>query len=191
MNNKLFIKDTFKFLLIAFVIILTILPFATTLDEFMTAIIRSTPIYMFLQHTFVPYVSSILYVLLSHAPGIQAKPLSYGVWINGIDVIVGWNCLGWQSFLIFFVSLAVGIKRRYSTLSKIIVILMGIAGTFIVNILRLAFTAGLVAWHKQLFMILFHNYFASFVTIIWLFVFWWFAYRYLLEEKKTILQEKR
>ena len=36
---------------------------------------------------------------------------------------------------------------------------------------------------NSLFALLVHDYFAALTTIIWLIFFWWFAYKYVLEEK--------
>jgi hypothetical protein len=36
---------------------------------------------------------------------------------------------------------------------------------------------------RPLFAVVFHDYLAAIVTIVWLVVFWWFAYKFVLVEK--------
>jgi len=178
-------KDTFKLVFILLVIILSILPFATAFNEFLTRIVENLGFYGVIQKTFVPYMSMLTAAVLNKLPGLKVGVLPYGVVVNGVDVRITWNCLGWQSFLLFGVSLLAGLRGGFTKVSKLQAILFGIAGTFIINIIRLVFTAALVGWWRGLFVILFHNYFSTFVGIAWLFFFWWFSYSYILEEKQV------
>ncbi|QQS39290.1 exosortase/archaeosortase family protein [Candidatus Woesebacteria bacterium] len=181
-NNQL-TKDTFKLLLVLLVIVLLILPFATAFNEFLTEVVENIGFYMVIQSTLVPYMSMLTAAILNILPGLEVGILPYGVVVNGIDVRITWNCLGWQSFLLFFASLFVGLRGNYSGSSKIQAVLFGLLGTFIINIFRLVFTAALVVWWRGLFVILFHNYFSTFIAILWLILYWWISYSYVLEEK--------
>jgi len=78
----------------------------------------------------------------------------------------------------------VGLKGPYTSISKLETVVFGFLGTFLMNIIRMVFTAALVGWWRGLFVILFHNYFSTFLTILWLFFFWWFSYAYILELRK-------
>jgi len=80
----------------------------------------------------------------------------------------------------------IGLRGQYSNLSKLQAVLLGIAGTFLLNIFRIVFTAALVGWWRGLFVILFHNYFSAFLTIVWLIFFWWFSYSFVLESKERV-----
>ncbi len=182
-NNTFSVKDTFKLLFLSLAIILAALPFTTTFNEFLTRIAEHTPFYNMLENTLVPYMSKLLFSILRFLPGLRVQPIPSGVVVNGTDVLVTWNCLGWQSVLIFSASLLVGLRGKYTFSSTLYAVTIGILGTFLMNVFRLLFTAALVGWWRGLFVILFHNYFASFLTIIWLFYFWWFSYAYVLEEK--------
>lgn len=177
------LKNTFITFFILLSAILIMLPFATTFNEFLTRIVQNFAWYKLLQSYAVPYAAQILYQILSHLPGLTVKSIPQGVVVNGTDVLVNWNCLGWQSFLLFFASLLVGLRGSFTRKSIFTTIIFGISGTFLINIFRMAFTAALVGWWKGLFAILFHNYLATFIGIIWLFFFWWFVYGYVLEEK--------
>jgi exosortase/archaeosortase family protein len=184
-NNNSIAKDTFKFVIIFFVIILAVLPFATTFNELLTRIVEDSGFYRFIQIGFVPYISKILGGILNLLPGLDIATFPYGVIVNGIDVRVTWNCLGWQGFVLFFASLIFGLRGDFGFSSKLQTVLFGFFGTFLINMFRLVFTAALVGWSPGLFVILFHNYFMTFVSIIWLFFFWWFSYSYILESEDT------
>lgn len=173
-----FFKLCFSLLAIIFIM----LPFATTFNEFLTRIVQNTSLYRLLEAFVVPYMSSLLFHILSYLPGLHVSAMPDGVIVNGTDVYVGWNCLGWQSLLLFFGSLAVGLRGDFTKGSVLLTCAFGLAGTFLMNIFRMVFTAALVGWWRGLFVILFHNYFASFLNLLWLFFFWWFAYSFLLEK---------
>lgn len=184
-KNPQIAKDTFKLVLLLLAIILIILPFATAFNELLTRVIENTGIYRLIQKIFVPYMSTLVAGILSKLPGLTIGVFPYGVVVNGVDVRITWNCLGWQSFLLFGVSLLVGLKGNYNRTSKIQAIIFGFLGTFIINIIRLVFIAALVGWWRGLFIILFHSYFSTFIGIAWLFFFWWFCYSFVLEAKEN------
>jgi exosortase/archaeosortase family protein len=178
-------KKTFKFTFLIFAVILLILPFATTFNELLTRIVENTGLYHFIEHLIVPYIAKVVASTLTLLPGLDIKSFPYGVIVNGTDVRITWNCLGWQSFLLLTVSMLVGFRGGYSAKSVIQTIVLGFAGTFLINIFRIVFTAALVGWWSRLFAILFHTYFMTFVSIIWLLIFWWFSYSYILEKRKV------
>jgi len=72
--------------------------------------------------------------VLSFLPGLETSVFPYGVIVNGVDIRITWNCLGWQSFLLFFVSLLVGLKGPYTKISKLEAVIVGLLGTFLMNI---------------------------------------------------------
>ena len=176
-------KKTFAGLLLLLAVVLMLLPFATAMNEFLTKVVENRAWYRPVQRLVVPYISRLVAGILSFLPGLEIKAFPYGLMVNGVDVRITWNCLGWQSFLLFFASLWVGLRGSYTRNSKLIVTGVGFLGTFLMNLFRMVFTAALVGWWRGLFVVLFHNYFSSFLSIIWLFVFWWFSYAYVLEEK--------
>jgi len=184
------VKNTFKLILLMLVVVLTMLPFATAFNEFLTRVVEDLALYRHIQRIFVPYVSSIVVGILRYLPGLEVGTYPYGVVINGVDVRITWNCLGWQSFLLFFTSLIVGLRGPYTRLSRGEAVLFGVLGTFLINVFRLVFTAALVGWWRGLFLILFHNYFFTFTAILWLFVFWWFVYSFVLTEREPIVEDK-
>ena len=185
-SNNLMAKETFKFAFILFVFCLVVLPFATSFNEFLTKVIENTGYYKILQKLLLPYTKDLLAGILFYLPGIEVSTFPFGVVVNGVDVRITWNCLGWQSFLLFSSSIIIGLRGSYTRGSKLECLAFGIFGTFLINIFRLVFTAALVGWWRGLFVILFHNYFSTFITIIWLFTFWWFSYSFVLERKDRV-----
>ena len=176
-------KSTFKIIFLIFAVILVVLPFATAFNEFLTRVVESLAWYRPIQTYLVPHISKVMVGILQYLPGLDVGTYPYGVVINGVDVRITWNCLGWQSFLLFFASLLFGFRGNYTFYSKVEAFVFGLLGTFLVNIVRLVFTAALVGWWRGLFLILFHNYFFTFTAIVWLFFFWWFSYSFVLETK--------
>lgn len=183
MKKDYSIKETFKVIFLLFAVILVVLPFATAFNEFLTRVVEDLALYKHIQRIFVPYMSRLISGILIYLPGLSVSTFPYGVVINGVDVRITWNCLGWQSFLLFFTSCLVGVRGLYTRRSIIQTLIFGFLGTFLINIFRLVFTAALVGWWRGLFVILFHNYFSAFLTIIWLIFFWWFSYSFVLEER--------
>ena len=72
----------------------------------------------------------------------------------------------------------------YTFFSKTEAFLIGLLGTFLINLLRITLTVILLVVARPLFAVVFHDYLAAIVTIVWLIVFWWFAYAFVLDEKQ-------
>lgn len=189
-RSHLWSKKTFASLFLLLALILMVLPLATSFNEFLTRIVEDSNYYKPIQKMAVPYMSRLVVGILSFLPGLRVETFPYGVVVNGVDVRITWNCLGWQSFLLFLVSLTVGLRGNFTFSSKIQAFLFGFLGTFLINIFRMVLTAALVGWWRGLFVILFHNYFSTFITIVWLFFFWWFSYSFVLEEKDSDLKSQ-
>lgn len=175
-------KRTFAIIFALLAIMLAILPFLVSFNEVLTKIVESIGIYMWVQEKIVPMEVKMVGVLVSPFP-IKFIAHPNGMTVNGIYAQVTWNCLGWQSLLLFLVTIVVGLKGNYTLLSKTEAIIIGLLGTFLINLIRMAIIVLLLAYSRPLFAVFYHDYFAAIVTILWLFGFWWFAYSYVLEEK--------
>jgi exosortase/archaeosortase family protein len=102
---------------------------------------------------------------------------------EAIPIKLEWNCLGWQSMILLLITLVIGLRGNYTIRSKAETLIVGILGTFISNLLRMAFIVSLAYYWNAAAAMIIHDYFASFVALVWMLFFWWFSYRYILEEK--------
>jgi exosortase/archaeosortase family protein len=87
-------------------------------------------------------------------------------------------------------TLITGLKGEWKTMSKVETVLLGVLGTFLVNVFRMAFITSLAYYVNHIAAMIIHDYFAAFIALIWLIFFWWFSYSFILEERKPIIEEK-
>jgi exosortase/archaeosortase family protein len=177
------VKTTFKNIFLVLTVILVILPFLTTFSEQLTGLIQKTPLYLFIQEYIVPFevrIVGLILSLLQIPTGIGTNSLT----VAGQPLQVTWNCLGWQSVLFLLVSFFTGLQGQFKLTSKLEAVAIGILGTFWINILRIVFISILGGYFPSIFAIVFHDYFATLVTVAWLFAFWYFAYNFVLEIKE-------
>lgn len=170
---------------------LLLLPFITTFNSILTELINKFGLYKSIQNTIVPFESRmiVLIVRLLKVGAFIAKEgdkASYYL-LKGYEyypVQLEWNCLGWQSLLFLLISFIVGFQGKFTKISMLECILIGLFGTFLVNIFRMVFITVGIYYVNTVFAFLIHDYFAALATIIWLLFFWWFSYKYVLEERQ-------
>jgi len=175
-------KRTFTLIFALLAVLLAILPFLVSFNEILTHLVEKFRLYMWVQERIVPLEVKMVGVLVSPL-GIKYLAHPNGMTVNDTYAQMTWNCLGWQSLLLFLISLLAGLRGGYTLISKIEAVLIGLLGTFFVNLFRLVLITILLAYSRPLFAVVYHDYLAAIVTIIWLFGFWWFSYSYVLEEK--------
>lgn len=178
-------KKTFKTLFLVLSIILILLPFVTAFSEQLTALMQKTPLYLLIQKYIVPYEVRIVGLVLMTLKIPVEVGINY-LTVDGKQLLVTWNCLGWQSLLFLIISLFTGLQGQFKLSSKLEAAAIGVFGTFWINIARMTFISILGRYFPSVFAIVFHDYFATLVTFGWLFVFWGFVYRYVLEEKQEM-----
>lgn len=175
-------KKIFKLILALLAIMVAVLPFLVSFNDVLTRTVERVGIYVWIQRVIVPWEIRMVGTLVKPL-GIDYIAHLSGMTVNGIYAHLSWNCIGWQSMLLFFITLFFGLRGNYTLLSKIEVILIGFLGIFLANILRMALTVILLAVSQPLFAIVFHDYLAAIVTVLFLVSFWWFSYSFILEEK--------
>lgn len=185
-------KSTFKTLFLLLAVILLILPFITTFNEFLTSFVMKIKFYKVIQDFIVPYQVKMISVIL-RLFGINAYPGLTTVSVGravGASFEISWNCIGWQSLVLLAISLFTGLQGPYRIYTKIQTILIGFMGTFLINIIRISLVI-IIAYHfGRLAGVIFHDYFSTIMIIAWLFFFWWFAFNFVLERKiETPLQD--
>lgn len=186
MNNK----STFNLVLAFFVIILMVLPLMAALNSILTDVFNKAGWYRPIALYVVPFearmVAAAIYpfgIKSYITPGSNISAFYMVKDGAAMPVDLAWNCLGWQSVLLLFVSLVAGLRGKYSNLSRLQCIAFGLLGTLLINIFRMTFIAVGIYYVNSFFAMIVHDYFAAFVTILWLLFFWWFSYRYILVSK--------
>lgn len=175
-------KRTFTLIFALLAVFLAVLPFLVTFNEILTHMVERFRLYMWVQERIVPIEVKMVGVLVSPL-GINYLAHQNGMTVNGTYAGMTWNCIGWQSLLLLVITLMVGLRGNYTLWSKVETILIGLLGTFLVNLVRLALIVIILAYSRPLFAVVYHDYLAAIVTILWLFAFWYFSYSYVLEEK--------
>lgn len=191
-------KDTFVTILLILTLVLMLLPFMATFNDILTRLIIKLDYYRFVQNIIVPWEVRMVGVLLwpfGFQPAVMGDYLALGGGPSPTSAIgkqvaqapflieIAWNCVGWQSLLFFIITAFIGLQGdQYSWVSKIKALLIGVLGTFIINLLRITGVALTAYYLGQNVAMVLHDYGSTLLIIIWLFFFWWFSYKFVLEE---------
>ncbi len=162
--------------------LLMLLPLVTTFDDLLTSWALQLGANNPLQ-AIVPVEARMVVGLLGLA-GIHAAASESHlvVWDSAgamHTLFISWNCIGWQSLILLGLSFMSGLRGRQSLEARIQVVLIGIAGTMLLNLLRVAAVAGIAATIGQTPAILFHDYGGTILVVAWLFAFWIFVQRFI------------
>jgi hypothetical protein len=163
--------------------LLMLLPLVTTFDDFLTTWALQFGANNPLQ-AIVPIEARMVVGLLSLA-GIHAAASGSHlvVWDSAgamHTLFISWNCIGWQSLVLLGVSFMSGLRGRHPIEARIQVIVIGIAGTMLLNLLRVAVVAGIAATVGVTPAVLFHVYGCTSLVDAFLFGFWIFVQRWIL-----------
>lgn len=181
-----------KYLFTFVVFICMSLPLFTTFNEVLTRVFEKTGAYVFLSEHIVPFETRAVAVVLKPL-GIEGMPTTSHIYITNDNkntaIFFSWNCLGWQSVILLILTLIIGLSGGYSMSGKIQTLLLGISGTFLINIVRISVVVIIAYYFGQLPAVIVHDYGGTLFTIIWFFFYWWFSYSYILEDKTNAIQE--
>jgi exosortase/archaeosortase family protein len=163
--------------------VLMLLPLVTTFDDLLTAWAMQLGANSPLQ-TIVPVEARMVVGLLGLAGLHAAASGSHLVVWDGAGVMhtlyISWNCIGWQSLVLLGVSFLSGLSGRHPIEARVQVIVIGVAGTMLLNLLRVAAVAGIAATIGVTPAVLFHDYGGTILVVAFLFGFWIFAQRWIL-----------
>lgn len=178
-------RTAFGHLFIILVVLLMVLPFWVTFNEFLTKLLESISLYRPIENILVPYEVTLVRTIISFF-GIETAPGTVAVVRNGVQygTFISWNCIGWQSFLILLISLKAGLSKEFTTATKAETVLLALLGTFFMNLFRISLVLIVLYYFGKFPASLFHDYVSVFITIAWLFFFWWFSYKFVLEVRK-------
>ncbi|KKQ94587.1 MAG: hypothetical protein UT20_C0037G0008 [Candidatus Levybacteria bacterium GW2011_GWA1_39_11] len=180
-------KKVLSNIIILAVIALAILPFLTSTTDLLTRFLIRFEVYRWIQEIIVPYEMSLLKTSLNLLGFNQVRygssyieVIRSGKW----DVVyLSWNCIGWQSLVLFLATLFTGLSGRHTLFSKLETLTFGLLGLFFLNVFRLTSVVLIYQGFGRLVGIIYHDYIVTLLAIGLLFFFWWFAYSFILEEK--------
>jgi exosortase/archaeosortase family protein len=163
--------------------LLMLLPLVTTFNDLLTAWALQLGAGNPLQ-AIVPVEARMVVGLLGLVGIHAAASGSYMVVWDGAGAMhtlfISWNCIGWQSLVLLGVSLLTGLRGRHPVEARVQVIVIGVAGTMLLNLLRVAAVAAIAATIGVTPAVLFHDYGGTILVITYLFLFWMFAQRWIL-----------
>jgi thaumarchaeosortase len=183
----------FAMLLAVSAILLVVLPFVATFDDFLTLIGMHLGIAAPLQSVVPVEVRATVAVLTLLGIHAAAAGNQLVVWnANGAPqtLFISWNCVGWQSLILLALSLVVGLRGQMTVAPRIEVIAFGVAGTILVNVARITVVCLLAASAGYTPAVLFHDYGGTLLLVAWLFTFWLIAYRWLVPDPTVALRSR-
>jgi exosortase/archaeosortase family protein len=173
--------------------LLMVLPLITTFDDLLTAWALQLGAGNPLQ-AIVPVEARMVVGLLGFV-GVHAAASGSHlvVWDRAGSMhvlLISWNCIGWQSLILLGVSFLSGLRGPQPPEARVQIVIIGIAGTMLLNLLRVAAVALLAATAGQTAAVLFHDYGGTVLMVGWLFAFWIFVQRWILvAEPSSDLEE--
>jgi exosortase/archaeosortase family protein len=178
-------KRTSSYLFLILVFVLMALPLFTTFNEILTKVAEKTGAYGFLTKNVVPFETKAVSLMIKPF-GIDAKPTVSHLYIDRPDgtktgVFFSWNCLGWQSAVLLILTLVTGLSGNYTLGRTFETVLLGLSGTFLINLVRISVVVLIAYYFGQLPATLVHDYGGTLFTIAWFFFYWWFSYSFILE----------
>ncbi|HEY3085411.1 MAG TPA: exosortase/archaeosortase family protein [Candidatus Dormibacteraeota bacterium] len=177
-------RDSVNLTLIALTCaLLMLLPLVTTFDELLTAWAMHLGANNPLQAV-VPAESRMVVTLLGlagvHAAASGSHLVVWDTSGSMHTLFISWNCIGWQSLILFGVSLGTGLRGIYTWEMRAQVVLIGVAGTMLLNLVRVAMVALIAATVGVAPAIFFHDYGGTLMFVGFLFAFWALAQRWIL-----------
>ncbi len=163
--------------------LLMVLPLVTTFDDLLTSWALQLGANNPLQ--WIVPVEARMVVGLLGVVGIHAAASGSHIviWDTGgamHTLFISWNCIGWQSLVLLGISFLSGLRGQQSMEARLQVVLIGVTGTMLLNLVRVAAVAAIAATIGQTPAILFHDYGGTILVVGWLFAFWVFAQRWIL-----------
>jgi len=178
-------ERTYYLLVMSSALIFLVLPFVTTFNELLTAFLIKIRLYVLIEDFVVPFEARVVAGLTSSIFGVQASVTSKSILLQqgGRNMVayISWNCIGWQSLILFAFTCLTGLRGEYTTISRVKSILIGIQGTILLNVGRILIIIMVAMFWGYLPSLIIHDYAGTLLLLIWLVGFWHFSYRYILE----------
>lgn len=105
----------------------------------------------------------------------------------GVDnVVVEKGCSGFESTIYFtIIGSFLLLKINTKTWKKILIIIIGAIGCFVVNIYRVTILCLVYFWKGMDMVETFHSNLGNLMFIIWIGVLWWIAFKFLIKEENS------
>src|SRR3989475_10322590 len=138
-------RDALRMTLIAIACaLLMVLPLVTTFDDLLTVWALQLGAGNPLQ-TIVPVearmVVSVLGIVGVHAAASGSQIVVWDPRGSMHALRISWNCIGWQSLILLAVSFMSGLRRAHPLEARAQIVIIGVAGTMLLNLLRVAAVA--------------------------------------------------
>ncbi len=163
--------------------LLMLLPLVTTFDDLLTSWALQLGANNPLQGI-VPIEARMVVGLLGlvgiHAAASGSHIVIWDAAGSMHTLFISWNCIGWQSLVLLGISLFSGLRGQQSLEARVQVVLIGVAGTMLLNLMRVAAVAAIAATFGQIPALIFHDYGGTILVVCWLFAFWIFVQRWIL-----------
>lgn len=177
-------RQTYQVLLILLSAAFLLLPLVTTFNELLTSVVMRLGLDALLTSWVVPMEARMIAALV-RIFGICAAASQSSVYLtkgaSTIPIYISWNCVGWQSFILFAITLITGLQGSFTRQSKVETLVLGLLGTFLVNLSRISIVCVVAYYGGQLPAVVFHDYGGTILILLWLFGFWYFAHGHVLE----------
>lgn len=180
---------TYQRILLISAIVFLVLPFITTFNELLTMLVMKIQLYVFLQNMVVPTLVRMVGAILQYFLGVQTAVSSTSLLLHGegrtIIATISWNCIGWQSLVLFVLTLMTGLQGPYTLRSKVECLIIGIQGTFLINLGRIVLVCLVALYLGYLPAVIFHDYGGTILILLYLAGFWYLAFTHILKRKES------
>lgn len=162
-------------------VLMLLTPFIATMDDLLAAIAQRFGLDAAVAFVAIP--EARLVVALLNLVGVAASSTGATITVSGatpVALVIGWNCVGWQGLVLLGLTFAVGLRPQDGVEARVHVVVIGVLGTVILNLARIALVAVLAAYAGYYPAIFVHDWAATITTVGWLAGFWVFAQRWIL-----------
>ena len=165
--------------------LLLLLPFTATFDAALTSAALRLGLAQPIQ-ALAPRVAAqaagILYLFGVRAASSGSQLTVWNLQGGPVPILLSWNCLGWQSAVLLVISLISGLRGEMPWETRLQVVLLGAAGTYLVNLARIVLVLLIAADWGYVPAVVFHDYAGLLLPLFWLFSFWFAVQRLLVRE---------
>lgn len=178
-------ERTYHVLVMSAAVILLILPFVTAFNELLTAFMLRIRLYVLIEDFVVPLEARVVAGLARALFGFEAFVAGKSILLRQPDqsfvANISWNCIGWQSMILFVFTCLTALRGDFTVLSKIKAVLIGLQGTILLNVARILGIIVVAIFWGYLPAIIIHDYAGTLILVLWLMAFWHQSFKYVLK----------